>query len=169
MLLNCGVTWRGGAVWATQLQVVQAFDMDVRTVNEHIKNVYKTEELDEKSTIRKFRIVQIEGNREVEREINHYNLDMILAVGYRVNSKKATTFRQWATKTLREHITKGYTINRKRIGQNYDAFIKAVGGRCRLCCRSMLLSIQKRTFMHKKEDSPQKLRSLGRLLLRAVV
>lgn len=102
--------------------------MDVRTVNEHIKNVYKTEELDEKSTIRKFRIVQIEGNREVEREINHYNLDMILAVGYRVNSKKATTFRQWATKTLREHITKGYTINRKRIGQNYDAFIKAVGG-----------------------------------------
>ncbi|MEZ4104584.1 MAG: virulence protein RhuM/Fic/DOC family protein [Candidatus Paceibacterota bacterium] len=113
-------------VWATQLQVAQAFDVDVRTVNEHIKNIYKTEELDEKATIRKFRIVRIEGNREIKREINHYNLDLILSVGYRVNSKKATAFRQWATKTLRGHITKGYTINRRRIGQNYEAFMKAV-------------------------------------------
>ncbi len=113
-------------VWATQLQVAQAFDVDVRTVNEHIKNIYKTEELAEKTTIRKFRIVQIEGKRSIEREVNHYNLDMILSVGYRVNSKKATMFRQWATKTLREHITKGYTINRKRVSQNYDAFMKAV-------------------------------------------
>jgi hypothetical protein len=113
-------------IWATQAQVAQAFDVDVRTVNEHIKNIYKTEELPEKGTIRKFRIVQIEGKRQIEREVNHYNLDMILSIGYRVNSKKATTFRQWATKTLREHITKGYTINRKRVGQNYDAFMKAV-------------------------------------------
>lgn len=113
-------------VWATQAQISQAFEVDVRTVNEHIKNIYKTEELTEKATIRKFRIVQMEGKRQIEREVNHYNLDMILSIGYRVNSKKATTFRQWATKTLREHITKGYTINRKRVGQNYNAFIKAV-------------------------------------------
>jgi prophage maintenance system killer protein len=113
-------------VWATQLQVAQAFDVDVRTVNEHIKNIYKTDELTEKATNRKFRIVQIEGRRHVEREVNHYNLDMILSVGYRVNSIKATLFRQWATKTLREHITKGYTINRKRVAYNYGVFMKAV-------------------------------------------
>lgn len=113
-------------IWATQAQIASAFDVDVRTINEHIKNIYKTGELREPPTIRNFRIVQKEGKRFIEREINHYNLDIILSVGYRVNSKKATMFRQWATKTLREHITKGYTINRKRIAQNYDSFMKAV-------------------------------------------
>lgn len=113
-------------VWATQAQIAKAFDVDVRTVNEHIKNIYKTDELTEKATIRKFRIVQTEGKRSIEREVNHYNLDMILSVGYRVNSKKATIFRQWVTKTLREHITRGYTINQKRVSQNYDSFMKAV-------------------------------------------
>ena len=91
------------------------------------KNIFKSEELRETGTIRKFRIVQTEGNRQIEREVNHYNLDMILSVGYRVNSKTATQFRQWATKTLREHITKGYTINKKQISKNYDAFMKSVG------------------------------------------
>lgn len=79
------------------MQIPSAFDVDVRTVNEHIKNIYKTNELEENSTIRKFRIVQKEGSREIEREVNHYNLDMIISVGYRVNSKTATLFRQWAT------------------------------------------------------------------------
>ncbi len=113
-------------VWATQAQIALAFGVDVRTINEHIKNIYSSGELRELSTIRKFRIVQKEGDREVEREIGHYNLDMILSVGYRVNSKTATRFRQWATKTLREHITKGYTINRRRIASNYTAFLKSV-------------------------------------------
>lgn len=113
-------------LWATQAQIANAFDVDVRTINEHIKNIYKSDELKDTSTIRKFRIVQKEGKREIEREINHYNLDLILSVGYRVNSKRATQFRQWATKTLRTHIVDGYTINRVRIGQNYDAFMKAV-------------------------------------------
>ena len=113
-------------IWATQAQVAAAFGVDVRTINEHIKNIYQCDELDQKSTIRNFRIVQMEGARSVEREVKHYNLDMILSVGYRVNSKTATRFRQWATKTLREHITKGYTINRKQIAKNYDAFMKAV-------------------------------------------
>lgn len=113
-------------VWATQAQVAMAFGVDVRTVNEHIKNIFKIKELSEKAALRKFRIVQTEGKRQIERDINHYNLDMILSVGYRVNSKKATQFRQWATTTLREHITKGYTINKKRIGHNYDAFMQAV-------------------------------------------
>ncbi|MBA3733365.1 virulence protein RhuM/Fic/DOC family protein [Patescibacteria group bacterium] len=113
-------------VWATQAQIASAFTVDVRTINEHIKNIYKTQELTEKATIRNFRIVQNEGNRKVEREINHYNLDMILSVGYRVNSMSATQFRIWATKTLKEHITRGYTINRNQIGKNYEGFMKSV-------------------------------------------
>lgn len=114
-------------IWATQAQIASAFSVDVRTINEHIQNILKTKELTESATIRNFRIVQKEGKREVEREVKHYNLDMILSVGYRVNSKTATLFRQWATKTLREHITKGYTINRKQIARNYEAFMKSVG------------------------------------------
>ena len=113
-------------LWANQAQIASAFDVDVRTINEHIRNIYKSGELKETATIRNFRIVQKEGNREVEREIKHYNLDMIISAGYRVNSKTATRFRQWATKTLREHITQGYTINRSRIAKNYDAFLESV-------------------------------------------
>lgn len=113
-------------LWATQAQIAEAFDVNVRTINEHVKNIYKTKELNEFSTIRNFRIVQKEGKRDVEREVNHYNLDMIISVGYRVNSFNATKFRQWATKTLREHLTKGYTLNKKIILKNYDQFIKNV-------------------------------------------
>lgn len=114
-------------VWATQVQIARAFNVDVRTINEHLKNIYKTKELEENATIWKFRIVQKEGKREIEREINHYNLDTIISVGYRVNSKTATLFRQWATKTIKEHITKGFTINKKQIAKNYNAFMKSVG------------------------------------------
>lgn len=113
-------------IWATQKQLAQVFEVDVRTVNEHIKNIYRTDELKEDSTIRKFRTVKVEGLRQIARNIDHYNLDMIISVGYRVNSKKATIFRQWATKTLKSHIVDGYTINRSRIKQNYTKFLKAV-------------------------------------------
>ena len=127
---NGSIEFRGDfkkeTIWATQAQIAIAFGVDVRTINEHIKNIYKTSELLEHSTIRKFRIVQHEGKRQIEREINHYNLDMIISVGYRVNSKYATEFRKWATKTLREHITRGYTINRKQVAKNYEAFMKSV-------------------------------------------
>ncbi len=113
-------------VWASQAEIAQVFGVDVRTVNEHLKNIYKSNELEESSTIRNFRIVRLEGRRKVEREVMHYNLDVMISVGYRVNSVVATRFRQWATKTLREHITKGYTINRARIAENYDTFMVAV-------------------------------------------
>jgi hypothetical protein len=113
-------------IWASQAQIAQAFDVDMRTINEHLINIFRDGELAQKGTIRNFRIVQDEGGRTVARVIGHYNLDAILSVGYRVNSKKATAFRKWATKTLREHIVKGYTINRKRIAKNYDSFMKAV-------------------------------------------
>jgi death-on-curing family protein len=104
-------------VWLTQKQMALLFDKDVRTINEHIKNIYKERELDETSTIRKFRIVQKEGKRQVERDVDFYNLDVIISVGYRVKSFRGTQFRIWATKTLKEHLVKGYTINEKRLLQ----------------------------------------------------
>ena len=104
-------------VWLTQKQMALLFDKSISTINEHIKNIYKEGELDEKSTIRKFRIVQLEGKRQVERDIEFYNLDVIISVGYRVKSLRGTQFRIWATKTLKEHLIKGYTINEKRLLQ----------------------------------------------------
>lgn len=113
-------------IWATQAQIASAFSVDVRTVNEHIQNIYSTKELSQSATIRNFRIVQNEGKRSVTRDTLHYNLDLIISVGYRVNSKTATKFRQWATKTLKQHITQGFTINSTMIASNYDKFQKAV-------------------------------------------
>ncbi|OHD97511.1 MAG: DNA-binding protein [Sulfurimonas sp. RIFCSPHIGHO2_12_FULL_36_9] len=102
-------------IWLTQKQIAELFDKDIRTVNDHIKAIYKEEELYENSTIRNFRIVQREGNREVTRDVLHYNLDVIISIGYRANSKKATRFRQWATTVLKEYITNGYAINTHKI------------------------------------------------------
>lgn len=102
-------------IWLTQKQIAELFDKDVRTINDHIKAIYKEEELVENSTIRNFRIVQKEGNREVARDILHYNLDVIISIGYRANSKKATKFRQWATSVLKEYIFNGYAINSHKI------------------------------------------------------
>ena len=102
-------------IWLTQKQIGELFDKDIRTINEHIKAIYKEDELYEESTIRKFRIVQQEGNRKVARDVFHYNLDVIISVGYRVNSKKATKFRQWATSILKQYISNGYAINSEKI------------------------------------------------------
>src|SRR5690625_4653526 len=93
------------------------FCVDVRTVNEHLKNIFESGELEKDSTIRKFRIVQMEGTRKVKREIEFYNLDAIIAVGYRVNSYSATQFRIWATKTLKEFIIKGFVMDDERLKQ----------------------------------------------------
>jgi len=113
-------------IWATQAQIAEVFDIERSVITKHIRNIYKEKELDEKGTCAKIAQVQIEGGRQIKRNIEHYNLDAIISIGYRVNSKTATQFRQWATKTLREHITKGYTINRKQITKNYDAFMQTV-------------------------------------------
>lgn len=109
--INVEVTYIDETFWLTQKAIAQLFGVDTRTVNEHLLNILKSEELDKSSTNRKIRIVQTEGKREVSREIDFYNLDMIIAIGYRVNSKQATQFRIWATKTLREFITKGFVLN----------------------------------------------------------
>ncbi len=110
----------------TQKQVGEIFDVQKAAISKHVKNIFDSGELQKKATISKMETVQKEGKREITREVEYYNLDLVLSIGYRVNSKKATQFRQWATKTLRGHIVDGYTINRTRIGKNYDAFMKAV-------------------------------------------
>ena len=111
-------------VWLTQAQMAELFDKDVNTIGEHIQNVYKTAELSQNRTTRKFRVVQTEGKREVNRELEHYNLDMIISVGYRVNSKRGTQFRIWATQRLRDFLLKGYLINEKRLQENQQLKLK---------------------------------------------
>jgi hypothetical protein len=107
-------------VWLTQRLMAELFQKDVRTINEHIRNIYEEDELDPAATIRKNRIVQTEGTRDVGREVDFYNLDMILAVGYRVRSERGTRFRQWATERLREYLVKGFVLDDERL--------KRVGG-----------------------------------------
>ncbi|MDI6736516.1 MAG: RhuM family protein [bacterium] len=102
-------------VWLTQKQMAELFNKGVSTINEHIKNIYKDGELEDMATIRNFRIVQKEGERKIERDVVFYNLDVIISVGYRVNSKQGTQFRIWATNVLKKHLVDGYTINEKRL------------------------------------------------------
>jgi hypothetical protein len=90
------------------------FEVDVRTINEHLGNVYQSGELNREATIRKFRIVQKEGKRDVSRNVDFYSLDAIISVGYRVNSARATQFRQWATGVLRDFAIRGYVLDKKR-------------------------------------------------------
>ena len=103
--------------WLSQKKMAELFGVEVPTINYHLKEIFKTNELEEKSTIRIFRIVQKEGTREVSREVDFYSLDAIIAVGYRVNSIEATRFRIWATKALREFIIKGFILDDERLKQ----------------------------------------------------
>jgi hypothetical protein len=98
-------------MWTTQKTMAEVFQVNVRTINEHLQNIFKTQELNENSTFQNFWIVQNEGNRKVERNIKFYNLDVIIAVGYRVNSKQGTQFRIWVNKILKEYIVKGFAID----------------------------------------------------------
>lgn len=109
------VTFEGETVWLNQNQLVELFESSRTNIIEHIQNIFKEGELDEVSTCRKFRQVQMEGNREVKRAIEHYNLDLIISVGYRINSKRGTQFRQWATQRLKDYLVKGYAINEQKL------------------------------------------------------
>jgi hypothetical protein len=103
--------------WLSQKKIAELFGVEVHTINYHLKEIFNSKELDEKTTIRKIRIVQKEGIRNVTRDVDFYNLDAIIAVGYRVNSYQATQFRIWATKTLREFIVKGFVLDDERLKQ----------------------------------------------------
>jgi death-on-curing family protein len=109
-------------VWLSQKQISQLFDKETHTINEHIKKIFKDGELSQNSTIRNFRIVQKEGSRNITRDIEHYNLDMIISVGYRVNSKRATQFRIWATNTLRDYLVQGYKVNENKLLEQKEKF-----------------------------------------------
>lgn len=102
-------------IWLTQDLMARLFETTVPNINMHIKNIYEEEELEQERTIKDFLIVRKEGNRTVSRNIAHYNLDMILSVGYRIKSKTATQFRRWATSVLKDFMTKGYVLNEKRL------------------------------------------------------
>jgi len=113
-------------VWITQKQLSQVFDVTTQNITIHLKQIFKDNELEEKATCKESLQVQKEGNRSVKRKIKEYNLDVMIAVGYRINSVVGTKFRKWATKTLNQHISQGFTINPSRIEQNYASFMQAV-------------------------------------------
>ena len=116
-------------VWLSQEQMALLFNVNVSAVNKHIKNIISENELDEGSTVSKMEIVRYEGNRRVKRNINIYNLDMIISVGYRVNSTEGIKFRKWANKVLKEYLLKGYIINEERslvTNENYVRLINKV-------------------------------------------
>ena len=102
-------------LWLTQAQMCELYQTSKSNVSEHIKHIFEEEELTKEATVRKFRIVQMEGSRNVERDVEHYNLDMIIALGYRIRSIIATRFRQWATERLKEYIVKGFTLDDERL------------------------------------------------------
>ena len=105
------VVFKDETFWMTQKAMAELFDVNVPAISKHLSNIFEEGELFKEATVSKMEIVQMEGNRQVKREPEFYNLDAIIAVGYRVNSKKATRFRQWATKTLKDYITKGFVLN----------------------------------------------------------
>lgn len=110
-------------VWLTQGQIVTLFQSSKANISEHTKHIFNDGELEKNQTVRKFRTVQIEGKKEVSRELTHYNLDLIISVGYRVNSKQGTQFRQWATQRLKDYLVQGYALNEKRLKEASDKFM----------------------------------------------
>jgi hypothetical protein len=115
--VNVEVIFNDETFWLNQKAMAELFGVESHTINYHLKEIYKTGELEETATTRKIRVVQKEGNRNVARDLDFYNLDAIIAVGYRVNSHQATQFRIWATKTLREFIIKGFVLDDERLKQ----------------------------------------------------
>ena len=113
-------------VWLTQAQLVQLFDSSKANVSEHIKHIYEDGELAADSTVRKFRTVQTEGKRQVGRNVTYYNLDLIISLGYRVNTKRGIQFRQWATSVLKDYLIKGYAINQRIREENYRQMVQLV-------------------------------------------
>jgi len=114
------------AIWLSQMQMAELFGKDSDTISLHLKNIYNSGELEQDSTTEDYSVVRKEGKREVKRSIKHYNLDAIISVGYRVNSVKGTQFRIWATKVLKQHLEKGYSINQRRL-DSLKQSVKLIG------------------------------------------
>lgn len=121
-------------VWLSQSQMAELFRKDVRTINEHIKNIFKEAELRQNSVIRKFRITALDGKTY---NVNYYNLDVIISVGYRVKSKRGTQFRIWATQRLRDYLLKGYILNQHRLKERREIKLKELEGALKLIQRAI--------------------------------
>ena len=129
-------------VWLSQAQMAQLFDTSTDNISLHLKNIYQDDELTELATTEDFSVVRQEGNRKVQRQIKHYNLDAIISVGYRVSSKRATQFRQWATGVLKQHLVQGYTLNQNRLAERGIEFEQAVSLLSRTLSNQQLVSPQ---------------------------
>lgn len=136
------VRLEGESVWLTQAQVAGLFAVTPQNVTMHLKNIYQEQELAEDATCKDFLQVQSEGGREVKRKRKHYNLDAIISVGYRVNSRRATQFRIWATRTLRQHLVDGYTLNQQRLKERGIAFEQALDLLSRTLANQQLVSAE---------------------------
>lgn len=128
---NVSVRFADEDVWVTVVQLAQLYETTRQNIGQHIDNIYDDNELPRESTIKKFFIVQTEGKRQVKREIDHYNLDMIIAIGYRVQSTVATRFRRWATERLHEYIQKGFALDDERLKQGRNRYFKELLQRIR--------------------------------------
>lgn len=121
------VRLEGETVWLNQAQMAELFGTSTDNIGLHLKNIFKSRELEETATTEDFSVVRSEGERRVQRRLKHYNLDAIISVGYRVNSSRATRFRQWATGVLRQHLVEGYTLNQRRLQERGIEFRQVVG------------------------------------------
>lgn len=124
--IQLDVKLENDTVWLTQNQMIDLFDSSKGNISEHIKHIYEDGELSEDATVRKFRTVRLEGKRQVTRNIAYYNLDLIISLGYRVNTKRGISFRQWATHVLKDYLIKGYAINQRIREKNYQQMVQLV-------------------------------------------
>ncbi|WP_343039974.1 virulence protein RhuM/Fic/DOC family protein [Tepidicella baoligensis] len=136
------VRLEGETVWLTQAQMAELFDTSTDNISLHLKNIYADKELQEPATTEDFSVVRQEGARQVKRQLKHYNLDAIISVGYRVNSSRATRFRQWATRVLRQHLVEGYTLNQQRLQERGIEFEQALDLLSRTLANQQLVSAQ---------------------------
>ena len=121
------VRLEGETVWLTQRQMAEVFSTTPENVLMHLKNIFSDNELEETATAKEILVVQAEGKRQVKRQLKHYNLDAIISVGYRVNSKRGVRFRQWATRVLRQHLVDGYTLSQQRLQERGIEFEQGFG------------------------------------------
>lgn len=136
----------GETLWATQRALAALFGVTVAAINQHLKNIYDEEELEEEATVKKNLIVRTEGKRQVSRNVTMYNLDAILSVGYRVNSKRAVAFRRWATGILKQYMLKGYVVNKAAVSeQKYEDLKKAMGLLQNVFSKELLLTSDQAT------------------------
>jgi prophage maintenance system killer protein len=144
------VRFEEDTVWLTQVQIVTLFKSGKSNISEHITHIFESDELDPKTTVRNFRTVQIEGPRRVERNRIHYNLDVVISVGYRVNTKQGIRFRQWATQRLKTYMVQGYAINEKRLAQTKQK-IKVLKSGTQIISRTMKESADNEEFAWLKQ------------------